>query len=155
MNVQRTYDAKHAEHVVRVDGQVVASAHRLHVKLDSWAVNEHKPDRHVGFGTEAAAVATLDAIAQRYREEAPAFEVKTDRRGLPYVINGEGRAMHVSPCCTASVTISTDDGVTFCKACGAGVDYRLGDIPDAPEADEERARFREFELSIIRRHLGK
>jgi hypothetical protein len=57
--------------------------------------------------------------------------VRYDRRGLPYVT--DPWPMYVTPCCAATVTISTDDGVLCCRACYAAVDHRLAWDPDLTE----------------------
>jgi len=54
--------------------------------------------------------------------------VALDRHGLPYVTRPW--PMYVTPCCFATVTISTDDGVLCCRSCYADVDPLLSANPD-------------------------
>lgn len=60
--------------------------------------------------------------------ESRSERVGIDRHGLPYVT--QPWPMYVTPCCYATVTIGTDDGVLCCRSCYADVDPLLGGSPE-------------------------
>lgn len=60
--------------------------------------------------------------------QARSDRILTDRRGLPYVT--DPWPMYVTECCTATVTITIDDGALCCRACYTAVDPRLAWDPD-------------------------
>ena len=53
--------------------------------------------------------------------------IAIDRHGLPYLT--QPWPMYVTPCCYATVTIATDDGVLCCGACYGDVDPLLAADP--------------------------
>jgi hypothetical protein len=107
------------------DGQWIGrdTSGRLLFTVDSETAAS-RATRGIGQPTTTVRFGLLPVRSGEQRSD----RVATDRRGLPYITRPW--LMYVTPCCHATVTIGTDDGVLCCRACYGDVDPRLAWNPD-------------------------